>query len=400
MTNTDQHSPVRSRPFRSWPFFEEDEIQAAVAVLRSGKVNYWTGNEGREFEREFADYVGCKHAIALANGTVALELALRVAGVAPGDEVIVTPRSFVASASCAVTVGATPVFADIDPDSGNITSRTIKKVLSPRTKAIIPVHLGGWPCDMDPIMELAEEHSLKVIEDCAQAHGAIYKGRQVGSLGHIGAFSFCQDKIMTTGGEGGMLTTNDSGYWDAAWTYKEHGKSYEVVYQKQHPPGFRWLHEFFGTNFRLTEMQAAMGRIMLKKLPRSVAVRRRNAEFLTERFLKVPALRVTTLPSDIFHSSYRYYVYVRPDALKPEWNRDRIIEALIAEGIPGHSGACGEIYLEKAFEKALLQPPERLPIAAKLGAESLMFLVHPALQQDDLDDMCTALEKVMATASR
>src|ERR1039457_148016 len=256
--------------FPPWPYFAPDEIEAAASVLRSGKVNYWTGEEGRQFEREFAEFTGCKHAIALANGTVALEAALRALGIGPGDEVITSSRTFMASASCAAAVGARPVIADVHRDSQNITAGSIRKVLSPRTKAIVDVHLAGWPCEMDPILELAAEHGLKVVEDCAQAHGATYKGRPVGSMGDVNAFSFCQDKIMSTGGEGGLLTTNDAEVWARAWAFKDHGKSYDAGYNRTHPPGFRWLHESFGTNWRLTEMQSALGRVLLRKLPHMV----------------------------------------------------------------------------------------------------------------------------------
>ena len=280
----DGGKPVRERPFAPWPYFARDEIEAARKVLESGKVNYWTGAEGRQFEKEFAEFVGCDYAVAVANGTVALELALYALGIGPGDEVVVPSRTFIASASCAVMRGAKPVVADIDPVSQNITAETIARVLSPRTKAIVAVHLAGWPCDMDPIKKLARDRGLYVIEDCAQAHGATYKGKKVGSLGDVAAFSFCQDKIMTTGGEGGMLTTSNREIWERAWSYKDHGKSYAEVYKKDHPPGFRWLHESFGTNWRLTEMQAAIGRVQLNKLPQWVEKRRINAAVLKRAF--------------------------------------------------------------------------------------------------------------------
>src|SRR5208282_1519874 len=267
--------------FPSWPYFEADEIEAAASVLRSGKVNYWTGDLGRRFEDEFAAYVGCRHAVALSNGTVALELALHALGVGAEDEVITTSRTFIASASCAVMRGARPVLADVDRDSQNITAETIRAALSPRTKAIIAVHLAGWPCDMDPILRLAGERGLKVIEDCAQALGATYKGRPVGSMGDAAAFSFCQDKIMTTGGEGGMMTTHNEEVWKRAWSFKDHGKSYDAVHRRAHPPGFRWLHESFGTNWRMTEMQSAIGRVALRKVAAWVEIRRRNAAILT-----------------------------------------------------------------------------------------------------------------------
>ena len=401
-------TPTRTTPFAPWPFFEQDEIVAAIAPLQSGKVNYWTGTEGREFEKEFASFTGCKHAIALANGTVALELALYGLGIGSGDEVIITPRTFIASSSCCVMRGAIPVVADVDPVSQNITAETIRPHITHRTKAIICVHLAGWPCDMDSIVVLAREHGLKVIEDCAQAHGATYKGRPVGSLGDVAAFSFCQDKIMTTGGEGGMLTTNDEALWRKAWEFKDHGKSYEAVYNCEHAPGFRWLHESFGTNWRLTEMQSAIGRAQLRKLPDWTTARQRHAATLTECFSKIPALRLTTPPPEIGHAYYKYYVFIRPEFesrlvdnskfkiqnSKLTSIRDWVMNAINAEGIPCFSGSCSEIYLEKAFIDAGYGPAERLPVAKALGETSLMFLVHPTLKDEDMVDTCRAVEKV------
>lgn len=392
-------TPIRTVPFAPWPFFDQDEIDAATAPLRTGKVNYWTGTEGHEFEKGFAAYTGCRHAIALANGTMALELALYSLGIGPGDEVITTSRTFIASASCIVMRGASPVIVDVDPISQDITAETIRPHITHRTKAIICVHLAGWPCDMDPIMELAREHDLKVVEDCAQAHGATYKGKPVGSLGDVAAFSFCQDKIMTTGGEGGMLTTNDEALWRMAWEFKDHGKSYDAVYNRQHDPGFRWLHESFGTNWRLTEMQSAIGRVQLLKLPAWTAVRQRFAAILTESFARIPALRVTTAPPEIGHALYKYYAFVRPELLDVGWDRDRIMNAINAEGIPCFSGSCSEIYLEKAFIDAGYGPAERLPVAKELGETSLMFLVHPTLTETDMFDTCKAVEKVFVQAS-
>jgi len=389
-----------TRNFAPWPSFDQDEIDAVNRVLHSGKVNYWTGEEGFSFEREFAAFHGVKHAIALANGTVALELALRVLGIGPGDEVIVTPRTFIASVSCIVLQGAIPVFADVDRDSQNFTRESIRKVLSPRTKAIIAVHLAGWPCDMDAIMELAEQHNLKVIEDCAQAHGAKYKDRYVGSFGHASAFSFCQDKIMTTGGEGGMLLTDDDEIWSSAWSFKDHGKNYESVFNKKHLPGFRWLHDSSGTNWRMTEMQAAIGRVQLRKLTQWLTLRRRNATVLTDGFLRIPGLRLTNPPQVIEHAYYKYYVFVDPEALKSDWSRNRIMVALMEEGIPCGSGSCSEIYLEKAFDQDAFRPRDRLPVAKQLGETSLMFMVHPTLSSDDMEDVVRAMDKVMSGAIR
>lgn len=392
--------PVRTSSLPPWPYFEKDEVDAACAVLKSGRVNYWTGQEGRLFEKEFAAFTDCRYAVAVANGTVALELALYALGVGPGDEVIVPCRTFIASASCAVMRGAVPVMADIDPVSQNITAETIEKVITPRTKAVICVHLAGWPCDMDPILDLAREKGLLVVEDCAQALGATYKGRPVGSMGDVAVFSFCQDKIMTTGGEGGMLTTNSKEIWEKSWSFKDHGKSYEAVYHRQHPLGFHWIHESFGTNWRLTEMQSAIGRKILRKLPNWLEIRMRNATILTERFGQMPALRVTVPPYNVGNSYYKYYTFVRPERLKNGWCRDRIMAAICAEGIPCFSGSCSEIYLEKAFEKEGLRPPQRLKVAKELGETSLMFLVHPTLSVQDMNDTFLAVEKVLRVATR
>jgi hypothetical protein len=390
--------PQRTTPFATWPEFAPDEIEAAAGVLRSGKVNYWTGEEGRQFEDEFAVQAGCKFAVAVANGTVALELALYALGIGPGDEVIVPSRTFIASASCVIARGAKPVFADVDVQSQNISAETIRPLLNARTKAIIAVHLAGWPCEMDAILALAVKHRLYMIEDCAQCHGSSYKSRPVGSLGDVAAFSFCQDKIMTTGGEGGMLTTNDEAIWELAWSFKDHGKSLDAVYRRAHPPGFRWLHESFGTNWRLTEFQSAIGRTLLRKLPRMVARRRKNAAILTVSFQRHDALRITSPPAHVGHSYYKYYVFVRPEKLKTGWTRDRIVAAINAEGIPCFTGSCSEIYLERAFPPEM-RPPERLPVAQELGDTSLMFLVHPTLNERDMLDICHAVEKVLNAAT-
>lgn len=386
--------------FYQWPYFSQDEISAVASILQSGRVNYWTGEEGRLFEKEFADLIGCKYAIAVANGTVALELALYALGIGPGDEVIVPSRTFIATASCVVMRGAIPIVADVDLVSQNITAETIKEVITPKTKAIIVVHLAGWPCDMDFILELAREHGIKVVEDCAQAHGATYKGRMAGSFGDASAFSFCQDKIITTGGEGGMLTTNNPDIWEKAWSFKDHGKNYKAMRKPQDYPGYKWVHESFGTNWRLTEMQSAIGRIQLRKLPEWIKVRQQHAALLTECFSQLPGLRVTQPPHGIGHSYYKYYTFVRPEQLISGWDRDRIIKEIISEGIPCFSGVCGEIYLEKAFSNWWCNPSGRLKIARELGETSLMFLVHPTLSISDLEETCLVVQKVIKAASR
>jgi len=388
-------------PFTPWPSYTQEESEAISRTLLSNRVNYWTGKECREFESEFAKWVGSNHAIALMNGTVALDLALKALAIGPGDEVIVTPRSFIASVSCVVNAGAVPVFADVDPDSGNIAATSIKTLLTPKTRAVICVHLAGWPCDMDPIMELATKHGFYVIEDCAQAHGARYKERSVGSIGHVGAWSFCQDKIMTTGGEGGMVTCNDEVLWRAMWSYKDHGKSYEAVYEREHPPGFRWLHESFGTNWRMTEMQAAIGRIQLKRMKDWTAARTSNALAIRGAILPFAGEdNIMRLPeSNSQHAYYKYYAYVRAKNLSPNWSRDKIIDEINSLGVPCFQGSCSEIYLEKAFDDTGFRPTERLPVAKELGETSLMFLVHPTLTEAEIKKTKAVITQVLEQAS-
>ncbi|WP_222837393.1 DegT/DnrJ/EryC1/StrS family aminotransferase [Candidatus Williamhamiltonella defendens] len=386
-------------PFSPWPSFTAEEADAVRNVILSNKVNYWTGTECREFEKEFAAWVGTGYAVALANGTVALDLALRTSGIVAGDEVIVTSRTFLASVSSIVNAGAIPVFADVDPDSQNITAKTIEAVLTSRTRAVICVHLAGWPCDMDQIMSLSKSHALKVIEDCAQAHGATYKGRAVGSIGHIGAWSFCQDKIMTTAGEGGMVTTNDRELWSAMWAFKDHGKSWEAVYEREHPPGFRWVHEGFGTNWRMLEVQGTIGRIQLRKISSWRGKRIANAKRIWKCAAGLKGLRVPSIPSDCVHAAYKCYVFVDQTQLRSNWSRDRILSEIAALGVPCFSGSCSEVYLEKAFENTGLCPPKRLPIAKLLGETSLMFLVHPTLSDMEIDKTCAVVKTVMESAS-
>ncbi|MEI7696214.1 MAG: DegT/DnrJ/EryC1/StrS aminotransferase family protein [Chlorobium sp.] len=385
-------------PFPPWPSYTSEEADAVSRVLLSNKVNYWTGKECRKFELEFAAWVGCRHAIALANGTVALELALEALEIGPGDEVIVPSYTFIATASAVVMRGAVPVMADVDADSMSLTAETIAAGVTSRTRGVIAVHLVGYPCDMDPIMELAAKYDLKVIEDCAQAHGARYKGRSVGTIGHIGAWSFCQDKIMTMG-EGGMVTTNDAALWSRMWSFKDHGKSWEAVYKREHQQGFRWLHDSFGTNWRMMELQGVVGRIQLRQMAAWTAKRQANAEAIWSAARSIPGLRVPVLPSWAEHAAYKCYLFVEPAALKEGWNRDRIIDAITARGVPCYSGVCPEIYLEHAFDNTGWCPAERLPIARKLGETALMFLVHPTIEPEHINQTCQALYHVMQEAT-
>lgn len=387
-------------PLPGWPAFEADERAAVDAALQSGRVNYWTGEQGREFEREYARALGRRHAIALMNGTVALEIALRGWRIGRDDEVIVTPRTFIASTSCVVQQGATPVFADVDLDSGNLTVDSIERALTPRTRAVIPVHLGGWPCQMDEIMALAQHHGIKVLEDCAQANGAAVRNRPVGSIGHAGAFSFCQDKIITTGGEGGLLATDDEELWLQAWAFKDHGKSYQAVYECEHPPGYRWLHESFGTNLRMTEMQAAIGRVQLRKLGAWTERRRANARVLIDALRPVSALRVPEPGPDLRHAYYRFYAYLRTDRLRDGWSRDRVVAEVSARGVPCFSGSCSEVYRERAFDGTGWAPSVALANARELGETSIALLVHPTLDASHMERAAETLKSVLDQAAQ
>lgn len=389
-------------PFSPWPCFSPEEAEAVSRVLLSNKVNYWTGDECRQFEKEFAHFSETKYAVALGNGTLALDVALKALGVGndtcAGHEVIVTSRTFLASASSIVNAGAVPVFVDVDRNTQNITADAVRAAITPRTRAIICVHLAGLPCDMDPIMDLAAQYNLRVIEDCAQAHGARYKGRSVGGIGHVGAWSFCQDKIMSTGGEGGMVTTNDRDLWSKMWSFKDHGKSWEAVYERDHPPGFRWLHESFGSNWRMTEIQAVIGRIQLKRMPEWTKARLANAMRILNAARNVPGLRVPEIPNWAEHGAYKCYVFVEPEKLANGWTRDRVMDEISRRGVPCFSGSCSEVYLERAFDGTGWRPKKRLPVARELGETSLMFLVHPTLTANEIDRTCAALTEVMSCA--
>jgi len=383
-----------------WPSYDQSQIDVVADVLSSGNVNAWTGHHSSSFEHEFSCWCGTSKAISLANGSLALSCAYLAVGLKPGDELITTPRTFIATASSAVLLGARPVFADVDPDSGAITVDTIERLISPRTKAISVVHLGGWPADMPAILDLASDHDISVIEDCAQAHGASLKGQSVGSFGDVAAWSFCQEKIISTGGEGGMVTTNRADLWDLMWAFKDHGKTHEAVYEREHPHGFRWLHERFGSNFRLTELQSAIGRIQLQRLPEWTSVRSRNALLLAEALADCSAVRVPLPPQDITHAWYKFYAYVKTDALADGWNRDRILCEISDLGYPAFSGSCSEIYLERCFQEAGLAPADRLPVARELGETSLMFLVHPTITQEQMADYAEAVRSVVQLACR
>lgn len=384
--------------FSPWPCYSEEEAMAVKNLLLSNKVNYWTGSEIKTFEREYAKYIGSTHAIGVTNGTLALDLILNNLPEDNRKEIIVTPRTYIASASSIAMAGYKPVFVDVDRDSQNLCIEAVSRAIGPNTIGIMAVHLAGWPCDMASLQTLCRDNSLYLIEDCAQAHGAMFDDKAVGSIGDAAAWSFCQEKIMTTGGEGGMVTTNNNTLFEKMWSYKEHGKCRRSMLESGHPPGFRWLHESFGSNFRMLEFQAAIGRIQLRKLPKWVQTRRQNADTIWRAARNIPGIRVPEIPFNIQHACYKCYVFVEPDQLKAGWNRDRVLAEIAARGVPVYSGACPEVYREQAFTNTSSALSERLPVARELGETSLMFVVHPTLTEDELSLTCNVLSDVMALA--
>lgn len=388
-------SPL-DRPELRWPQHEPDEIEAVAAVLASGRVNALVhGDHTRRLEREFASYCGVPHAIAVSNGTTALELAMRALGIGRGDEVIVPARSFFATAASVVAVGATPAFADIDPVSQTIDLDSVRSLIGDRTRAILCVHLGGWPCDMDGLTAIARDAGLWLIEDCAQAHGAAFRGRRVGSFGHAAAFSFCTDKIMSTGGEGGMVLLKDRNHWARAWAFKDHGKNPEKIFAPAPGSGFRYVHDSFGTNWRMTEMQAAIGRCQLAKLPRWLALRRRNAEALIAELRDAPGVELPRIPAHVRHAFYRLYLSIAPDAL-PGGSAAPLIDRLVQMGMPVGSGSCADMSREAAFDGLDLRRANNLSAAAEIGRRTIAFPVDHLLDEADMHRMANCLRIALA----
>ena len=376
----------------SWPFYDEEQLCRVKEILQSGRVNYWTGDQGKLFEKEFSEKFNSKYSIALANGSLALSCAYLALELQRGDEIITTSRTFIATASSAVLLGLKPVFVDVDIDSGAISVEEIEKSISKKTKAIVVVHLGGWPADMIKIKEIAKKHSLFIIEDCSQAHGAKINGRNIGTFGDIATWSFCQDKIITTGGEGGMLTTNDVDFFNRVWSFKDHGKTYNHFQDgSKRNYLFRWVHDNFGSNFRLTEMQSSIGRIQINRLDRWVALRNRNANILISYLSQINQIRIPIPPENLLHAYYKFYCYVDENQFLSDWNRERLIQELSIDGFPAFSGSCSEIYLEKCFKDNGFAPKISLKNAELLGKTSIMFLVHPTITIDEMHRYANAI---------
>ena len=384
----------------SWPFYSEDEINAVSSVLSSGLVNKWFGNITNAFETEFAKYFNLKNALTTANGTLSLEAAYSAIDFKEGEELITTPRSFIATASSAVVKGARVRFADVDIDSGNITSNSIEPLINKKTRAITVVHLAGWPADIKNIAALAKTYDLDLIEDCSQAHGAKFEGKFVGTFSDISTWSFCNDKIISTGGEGGMISSRNSKYFQKIWSYRDHGKDKNLVENKSSVSSYNWLHSNLGSNIRMTELQSAIGRLQLTKLEGWIEKRKYNAQIFKSYLSEINSVRVPLPNKNIKSAWYKFYCYVVPKALKDGWSRDRIIEEITNSGFPAFSGSCSELYLEKCFKDFYKSPKRRLTVAKQLGETSLMFLIHPTITNKEIHNYASVARKVLKLASK
>jgi dTDP-4-amino-4,6-dideoxygalactose transaminase len=382
---------------KNYPYYPPKLIKKVSQTLKSGKVNYWTGNEGILFEKEFSNYVGNNYSIAVSNGSVALELALKALNLKKNDKIIVTPRSFIISASCVQNLNLKPVFADIDVN-GNLSIEGIKKSYSKKVKAIILVHLNGLPCDLDPIIKFAKKFKLKIVEDCSQAHGALYKNKPIGSLGDVAIWSFCQDKIISTGGEGGMISTNNKKIWEKCWSMKDHGKNYYSVFYKKHKIGFKWLHDSYGSNYRMTEIQAVLGRYQLKNLNSQIKTRNTIArkvinslklfwtkhKLIQEINFKCSGCKLINLKnncSNCRHSFYRLNFFININRKK----KLELLTHLKNKNVNCNEGPCPEIYNEKVFKKMKIIPSKKLINAILLGNKSIVYQINPFISSDKLN---------------
>ena len=373
-----------NKKFTNWPQFSRSEIQSVTNVLRSSKVNYLTGKYGKKFELKFSQYLNIKYSTAVSNGTVALELAILSLDIKKGDEIIVTPRSFFASVSSIIKVGAIPIFADVDIETQNISLNSIKKVLSKKTKAILCVHLAGLPCDMEKICKFAKEKKIFIIEDCAQSHGASINKKNVGTFGNVAAWSFCNDKIISTGGEGGMVTTNSLKIKKFVESYKDHGKNFTKYNSIKKNQKFRYLHDSIGSNYRITEMQSVLGIEQLKYLNKNISIRNKYAKIFDKSLKKFKFINLFLTKKNYVNAYYRYYFKINSKFLKKNWNRDKILKKLNEYSIPSGTGSCPEIYKEEAIKKLKIFQKSDLKNAHILSKNTITINFHHQMKNTEI----------------
>lgn len=409
--------PTIKEPLPKWPWFTEDIIRAAMEPLRTGEVNYWTGELGRKFEKEWANWNGSKYGVLTSSGTSALHTAVAALGIGPGDEVIVPSYTFIATAFCVLQAGAIPVFADVRRNDHCIDPKSIEEKITDRTKAIIPVHLYGNVCEMNEIMRIARKNDLFVIEDAAEAHGAMYKGNKVGTIGNAGCFSFCQNKTFTTGGEGGAVITDDEELYWQCMSFRDHGFDAKKRLSLLELEGtLHYIHVRVGYNYRMTEMQAAIGLAEMKRLDNwNLPRRRRNGEILIKELREVP--QVLYLPvhnSEKVNGFYVFPIVVDIDNMKIDKNK--LIEALVAEGVPAWRSFWPQSYTERAFLEHNGFGRVKFPFRSKeytnpesvrydkvycpnaVWLEKRTFIVHcyPTLEEEHMRLIADGIKKVLS----
>ncbi len=375
---------VRDRPYPPWPALGDDDVTAVADVLRSGRLTQLSGGAVGAFEEAFAAWHGVRHCVATSSGTTAIHTALAALDIGPGDEVIVPSHTFIASATPALHQRATPVFADVDERTYCISPESVAERITARTKAIIAVHLNGHPAEMDELLALAAPLGIAVIEDAAQAHGALHQGRKVGTMGRVGCFSFWEDKIMTTGGEGGCVITNDDALAERMRRIRHHGEG-PVAGERQ------YYHLELGYNYRMTAMQAATGLVQLLRLEEYLAARRRNAAYLSERLGELDGIEPPFVAPYAVHSYYKYICRFRPDLT--HWQIGDFVRAVAAEGIPISRRYPTPMHRQPVFRDAGHDAAD-CPVAERLAGQLFTLLVHPTVTTADLDDVVAAIGKV------
>ena len=365
----------------NWPIVSSKEIKIVNKVLKSNKLNYWTGTNCTNFEKEFSNKFKIKYSISLANGSVGLDIAIKSLKLKKNSEIIVTPRSYISSVTSVINQGLKPIFADIDLNSQNIEAKNIEKKITKNTKAVVVVHLGGMPSNMIKIKELAKKYNLKIIEDCSQAHGAKINNKYVGTFGDVSVWSFCNDKILNTLGEGGIVATKNRNNFKNLWSLKDCGKNYSKLRKKKRQFKFRWVHDFEGTNLRMTEVQAAVGRYQLKQLDKWIKKRNINSIKINKVCEKFRSIKTQKTPKNFTNAYYRCYVFLRPNFIKKGWTREKILKYLNKIGLYCDVGSCPEIYKEKFLITNKLVSSKELENASLVGKTSIAFKVSPNIYE-------------------
>ena len=381
----------------SWPRHSTKEIQLVNKIIKSGRVNQWTGEYVNKFEKKFCKYFNLNYSLAVANGTVGLEAAINSFNLNKGSEIVVTPRSFIASASSVLKMGFKPVFSDVDLNSQNIELDNIKKVITKKTKAIICVHLAGYPTDMKPIMEYARKKNIYIIEDCSQAHGAKINNKYVGTFADISVWSFCQDKIISTLGEGGMIATNNSKLYKRLLSYRDHGKNFNQLSKIRNLNQFNYINDFIGTNIRMTEIQAAVGYLQLNNLAKWVNARNNIIKQIEKKLFNIKkGIVLIEYPKNIKHAFYRYYFFIKNNQFKNGWNYLKLINALRKKDKSFFIGGCPEIYNEKIFSK--YRPSKKLTNTFLLSKTSICIRIDHNITKKRIDYLSQSIEDVFINA--